>query len=66
LNPFTGRPVNYWRSVSVVAPLAIAAGSYSTIAMLKEAAGTAFLDKVGFQYFCIDQTGQYQIGQYKG
>ena len=66
LNPFTGRPVNYWQSVSVVAPLAIAAGSYSTIAMLKEAAGTAFLDKMGFQYFCIDQTGQYQIGQFKG
>lgn len=61
LNPFTGYPVNYWRSVSVVAPLAIAAGSYSTIAMLKEAAGTAFLDNMGFQYFCIDQAGQYKI-----
>lgn len=60
LNPFTGHPVNHWQSVSVVAPLAIAAGSYSTIAMLKEAAGTAFLDKMGFQYFCIDQTGQYK------
>ena len=60
LNPFTGHPVNYWRSVSVVAPLAIAAGSYSTIAMLKEAAGTTFLDNMGFQYFCIDQTGQYK------
>lgn len=59
LNPFTGRPVNYWRSVSVVAPLAIAAGSYSTIAMLKEAAGTTFLDNMGCQYFCIDQTGQH-------
>lgn len=60
LNPFNGRPVSYWRSVSVVAPLAIAAGSYSTIAMLKEAAGTAFLDKMGCQYFCIDQTGQHK------
>jgi len=59
LNPFTGRPVNYWRSVSVVAPLAIAAGSYSTIAMLKEAAGTTFLDNMGFQYFCIDQSDQF-------
>ena len=59
LNPFTGYPVNFWQSVSVVAPLAIAAGSYSTIAMLKEAAGTAFLDNMGFQYFCIDQAGQY-------
>ena len=60
LNPFTGYPVNYWQSVSVVAPLAIAAGSYSTIAMLKEAAGTIFLDNTGFQYLCIDQTGQYK------
>jgi thiamine biosynthesis lipoprotein len=60
LNPFTGRPVNYWRSVSVVAPLAIAAGSYSTIAMLKEAEGTAFLDKMGCQYFCIDHAGQHR------
>lgn len=65
LNPFTGRPVNYWQTVSVVAPLAIAAGSYSTIAMLKEAAGTVFLDNMGFQYFCIDQAGHCQIGQYK-
>lgn len=64
-NPFTGRPVNYWQSVSVVAPLAIAAGSYSTIAMLKEAAGTTFLNNMGFQYFCIDQAGHCQIGQYK-
>ena len=60
LNPHTGRPVSYWRSISVVAPLAIAAGSYSTIAMLKEAAGTAFLDSMGFQYFCIDHTGQHK------
>lgn len=65
LNPLTGRPVNYWRSVSVVAPLAIAAGSYSTIAMLKEAAGATFLNNMGFQYFCIDQAGHCQIGQYK-
>lgn len=60
LNPVTGQPVNYWQSVSVVAPLAIAAGSYSTIAMLKESEGTIFLDKAGFQYFCIDQNGQYR------
>ena len=60
LNPFTGRPVNHWQSVSVVAPVAIAAGSYSTIAMLKETDGTAFLDNMGVQYFCIDQTGQYK------
>jgi thiamine biosynthesis lipoprotein len=58
LNPVTGHPVNHWRSVSVVAPLAIAAGSYSTIAMLKGADGIDFLDSIGFQYFCIDSTGK--------
>ncbi len=59
LNPFTGYPVTYWQSVSVVAPVAIAAGSYSTIAMLKQAEGTGFLDSMGFQYFCIDHTGAH-------
>ncbi len=41
INPRSGYPVTYWRSVTVVAPLAITAGSYSTIAMLKEADGLA-------------------------
>jgi thiamine biosynthesis lipoprotein len=59
LNPFTGYPVSYWQSVSVVAPLAIVAGSYSTISMLKETTATDFLDGLGFQYFCINQEGQY-------
>ncbi len=35
LDPRTGWPVEHWRSVSVVAPLAIAAGACATVAMLK-------------------------------
>ena len=34
LDPRTGWPVSHWQSVSVVAPLAIVAGSCATIAML--------------------------------
>ena len=39
-----GFPVSHWQSVSVVAPLAILAGSYATIAMLLEADARDFLD----------------------
>jgi thiamine biosynthesis lipoprotein len=43
LNPRTGMPVSHWRSLSVVAPFCVVAGSYSTIAMLLEARAPAFL-----------------------
>jgi thiamine biosynthesis lipoprotein len=58
LNPRTGMPVSYWRSVSVLAPLAVLGGSVSTIAMLKEGDGLSFLDAGGLAYFAIDSTGQ--------
>ena len=58
LNPRTGMPVPYWRSVSVLAPLAVLGGSVSTIAMLKEADGLPFLASSGLAYFAIDSTGQ--------
>ena len=51
-------PVSYWRSVSVLAPLAVLAGSISTIAMLKQDDGLSFLDAGGLAYFAIDGTGQ--------
>ncbi|ABB24423.1 FAD:protein FMN transferase [Pelodictyon luteolum] len=57
LSPLTGYPVTYWRSVSVVAPTATAAGSLSTIAMLKEKDGLAFLEESGMAYFAVDRTG---------
>lgn len=57
LDPRTGMPVSYWRSVSVVAPLAITAGSCTTTAMLLEQEGLAFLDQCGMSYLAIDHTG---------
>lgn len=58
LDPRSGMPVSYWRSVSVVAPLAITAGSCSTTAMLLEREGLDFLDQSGLSYLAIDQDGQ--------
>ena len=61
LDPRTGWPVTYWRSVSVLAPLAVLAGNCSTIAMLKQADGLAFLDAAGVDYLAIDQQGAIHI-----
>jgi thiamine biosynthesis lipoprotein len=58
INPVSGCPVNYWRSVTVVAPSAMSAGSCSTITMLREAGGLDYLDRSGFQYLAVDQTGK--------
>ncbi|MES2149003.1 MAG: FAD:protein FMN transferase [Pseudomonadota bacterium] len=58
LDPRSGQPVDYWRSVSVLAPVAIAAGSYATIAMLKQEAGLAFLEDSGLAYLAIDREGR--------
>lgn len=58
IHPRSGYPVTYWRSVTVVAPLAITAGSYSTIAMLKEADGLAFLEDSGMGYLAVDHLGE--------
>lgn len=58
LNPKTAYPVRYWRSVTVLAPLTIAAGATSTIAMLLEKNGLEFLRSSGFAYLAIDHKGQ--------
>ncbi|MGW8393079.1 FAD:protein FMN transferase [Pseudoduganella sp. HUAS MS19] len=58
LDPGSGMPVSYWRSVSVVSPLAIAAGSCSTTAMLLERDGLDFLEQSGLPFLAIDQDGQ--------
>jgi len=58
LDPRTGKSVTHWRSVSVLAPLAVAAGSCTTIAMLKQAAGNGFLDDSGMAYLAIDAQGK--------
>lgn len=58
LNARTGYPVSALRSVSVAAPLCIVAGSLSTIAMLKEELGEAFLRAQGVPYLIADGAGK--------
>lgn len=57
LNPKTGFPVRYWQSVSILAPLAIAAGSIASIAMLMEEKAITWLQQQHVAYFAIDQKG---------
>lgn len=57
LDPRTGWPVGHWQSVSVLAPLAIAAGSCATIAMLLEADGLPFLQDGGFEFLAVGPDG---------
>jgi thiamine biosynthesis lipoprotein len=57
LDPRTGHSVTYWRSVSVLAPQAIVAGAVSTIAMLKQERGLAYLQASGFDFLAIDHQG---------
>ncbi|MBI4740360.1 MAG: FAD:protein FMN transferase [Betaproteobacteria bacterium] len=57
LDPISGWPVRHWRSVSVVAPLAVASGSYSSIAMLKQSEGLNFLDGANMAYLAVDNRG---------
>lgn len=63
VNPKTGWPVSFWRSVTVLAPLAATAGSCATIAMLLEAEGVGYLHASGFSYLAIDQTGRMYHNQ---
>jgi thiamine biosynthesis lipoprotein len=58
LDPRTGMPVQHWRSVSVMAPMAIAAGSCATIAMLKQQGGLTFLNASDMGYLTVDDQGQ--------
>ena len=57
LDPRTGMPVAHWRSVSVVAPLCVVAGSCATIAMLFEDRALTFLDSQRVDYLAIDRDG---------
>jgi len=58
LNPKTGWPVRHLASVSVVADLCLIAGSASTIAMLMEADGPAWLADLGLPHFWVDVHGE--------
>ena len=57
LDPRTGWPVSYWSSVSVLAPMAVVAGSFATITMLKEQHGLDFLRTAGMTHLCVDAGG---------
>jgi FAD:protein FMN transferase len=57
LNPKTGWPVQYSASVSVIADFCVVAGSASTIAMLKEEQGGAWLDQLGLPSFWVNVLG---------
>lgn len=58
LNPRTGWPVRAWRSISVVAPLCLAAGSICTIAMLKGEDALPFLRRQATDFLAVDAQGE--------
>ncbi|HEY7945642.1 MAG TPA: FAD:protein FMN transferase [Casimicrobiaceae bacterium] len=53
----SGRPVAWWQSVSVIAPLCVVAGTCATIAMLLEADAESFLAREGLAYLAVDPAG---------
>ncbi len=58
LNPKTGCPAQHWQSISVIAPVCVAAGAMSTTAMLKGTDAIAFLEGQGVSYLAVDADGQ--------
>ena len=58
LNPKTGWPVRHLAAVSVVGDFCVVAGSASTIAMLKEDAGPAWLEDLGLPHLWVDVQGK--------
>jgi len=65
LNPHTGFPVTYWRTISVNAPMAVLAGCVTTIAMLKEENALSFLESAGFDFLAIDHQGDVHMQSLK-
>jgi FAD:protein FMN transferase len=57
LDARTGMPVSAWQSISVVGPLAIVAGSCSTIAMLLEDGAVEFLAAQRVHWLGVDAAG---------
>jgi len=58
LDPRTGYPPDFWRSVTVIAPSALEAGSCTTITMLKGESGIDYLDASGLMYLAVDCSGK--------
>jgi FAD:protein FMN transferase len=57
LDPRTGWPVQHWQSVSITAPVCLAAGALSTIAMLLQERALPFLQAQQAAYLCVDAQG---------
>jgi len=57
LNPRTGWPVRHMAAVSVVGDFCVVAGSASTIAMLKEDKGKAWLEELSLPHLWVDSNG---------
>jgi len=58
LNPKTGWPVKKLAAVTVVGDFCVVAGSASTIAMLKEEQGPAWLESLGLPHLWVDVDGR--------
>jgi len=58
LNPKTGWPVRHLAAVSVLGDFCVVAGSASTIAMLKEENGPAWLEGLGLPHIWVDVHGK--------
>jgi FAD:protein FMN transferase len=58
LNPKTGWPVRRLTAVSVIGDFCLVAGSASTIAMLKEDEGPAWLAELGLPHLWVDVDGR--------
>ena len=58
LNPKTGWPVRHLAAVSVIGDFCVVAGSASTIAMLMEDKGPAWLAELGFPHYWISTRGE--------
>lgn len=58
LNPRSGFPVTYWRSVSVIASNALTAGGLATQAMLLEGEALPLLRRSGFKFLALNRHNQ--------
>lgn len=66
LDPRSGHPVRHWRSVTVVAPVAVAAGGYTTIAMLLEVDAVDYLEATGLAWLAVGPDGTLRSSTGRG
>ncbi len=59
LNPKNGFPVQYWASITVLAPSCLLAGTFSSIAMLKQQDALTWLDLQGLHYLAVRPDGSH-------